>query len=158
AQHLHLLIDVDVISVGTRGGRVNLGRRPHLCVQRRLIDGRAGLGSTDGLIENVFEIDLRGFEAGRIHVGDVVGDRALTRRETAECRLEICVGPAEVDAGATGHRLLAADYSAKLGRVPQYFWYISLCLLVWRNTAVLLHGSGTRVVGSQRQALVTVEL
>src|SRR5262245_40536287 len=54
--------------------------------------------------------------------------------------------------------LLSADYSAELGRKPQYLWYISLCLLVWRNAAILLDRTGTRVVGRQGQALVAVEL
>src|ERR1051326_2289697 len=54
--------------------------------------------------------------------------------------------------------LLAADYSAELGCIPQYFRYISLCLLVRRNAAILLHRAGTRVVRRQRQARVAVEL
>src|SRR5689334_15182332 len=54
--------------------------------------------------------------------------------------------------------LLGADYSAELGCKPQYLWYVSLGLLVWRNAAILLDCAGTRVVGSQRQALVAVEL
>src|ERR1051326_9163747 len=54
--------------------------------------------------------------------------------------------------------LLAADYSAELGCIPQYFRYISPCLLVRRNAAILLHRAGTRVVRRQRQARVAVEL
>ena len=30
--------------------------------------------------------------------------------------------------------------------------------MVWRNAAIFLHGTGTCVVGSQRQALIAVEL
>src|ERR1051325_1027778 len=52
----------------------------------------------------------------------------------------------------------AADYSAKLGCIPQYLWYVALCLFVWRNTAKLLHRAGTRVVGGQCQAFVAMEL
>src|SRR5919202_1236025 len=52
----------------------------------------------------------------------------------------------------------AGPYSAVLGRIPQYLWYVSLCLFVRRNAAKLLDGSGTSVVGGQGQALVTAEL
>src|SRR5689334_18989497 len=49
-------------------------------------------------------------------------------------------------------------YSAVLRREPQYLWYVSLCLLVWRNAAIFLDRTGTRVIGSERQALVALEL